>query len=160
IDETPALFRLAPRKDRATRLLTYIGEVIVNGHPLVPNKPPAVPRQPPPVPGGAEAGEGKGPLPRGTRDLFRELGPQKFAGWVLGQRRLLLTDTTFRDAHQSLLATRMRTHDMLRVAPFYAARLADLFSLEMWGGATFDTAMRFLKESSWERLVQLRQRVP
>jgi pyruvate carboxylase len=99
-------------------------------------------------------------LPAGTRDKLRELGPEKFARWVLDQKRLLVTDTTFRDAHQSLLATRMRTHDMLRIAPFYAARLAGLFSLEMWGGATFDTAMRFLKESPWQRLVDLRARIP
>ena len=99
-------------------------------------------------------------LPPGTRDKLRELGPEKFARWVLEQQRLLLTDTTFRDAHQSLLATRMRTYDMLRIAPFYAARTAGLFSLEMWGGATFDTAMRFLKESPWQRLADLRERVP
>src|SRR5207248_8988908 len=79
---------------------------------------------------------------------------------VREQRRLLLTDTTFRDAHQSLLATRMRTYDMLQIAPTYAVRHAGLFSLEMWGGATFDTAMRFLKESPWERLAELRERVP
>src|SRR5262249_40974626 len=72
----------------------------------------------------------------------------------------LLTDTTFRDAHQSLLATRMRTYDMLQIAPVYAQRHAGLFSLEMWGGATFDTAMRFLKESPWDRLGELRERVP
>jgi pyruvate carboxylase len=175
IDETPELFRLPHRQDRATRLLAYIAEVIVNGHPLVPHKPPAVPRMQPPVPDpdpvpvpvpyGAAPGTRSGTaksrmLPRGSRDEFRERGAEKFAAWVQGQKRLLLTDTTFRDAHQSLLATRMRTHDMLRIAPFYAARLADLFSLEMWGGATFDTAMRFLRESPWQRLVQLRERVP
>src|SRR5262249_47885661 len=104
--------------------------------------------------------DGRAPLPRGSRDRFRELGPEKFITWVREQGRLLLTDTTMRDAHQSLLATRLRTHDMLRIAPFYAVRLADLFSLEMWGGATFDAAMRFLKESPWQRLVELRQRVP
>src|SRR6185436_8581639 len=91
---------------------------------------------------------------------LRELGAEKFSRWVLEQQRLLITDTTFRDAHQSLLATRMRTHDMLRVAPYYAARLSGLFSLEMWGGATFDTSMRFLKESPWRRLIDLRERVP
>src|SRR4029077_16842251 len=83
-----------------------------------------------------------------------------FPRWVLDQRRLLLTDTTFRDAHQSLLATRMRTYDMLQIAPFYATDLAQLFSLEMWGGATFDAALRFLKESPWDRLAELRERVP
>jgi pyruvate carboxylase len=91
---------------------------------------------------------------------LRELGPERFARWIKDQRRLLLTDTTFRDAHQSLLATRMRTYDMLQIAPAYAARHASLFSLEMWGGATFDTAMRFLKESPWDRLAQLRERAP
>ena len=91
---------------------------------------------------------------------FTELGPEKFAQWVRDQKRLLLTDTTFRDAHQSLLATRMRTYDMLQIAPVYAARHAGLFSLEMWGGATFDTSMRFLKESPWDRLADLRERVP
>jgi pyruvate carboxylase len=99
-------------------------------------------------------------LPAGTRDKFRELGAEKFSRWVLEQDRLLVTDTTLRDAHQSLLATRMRTHDMLRIAPYYAARLSGLFSLEMWGGATFDTAMRFLKESPWQRLLDLRARIP
>src|SRR5207249_12087136 len=95
--------------------------------------------------------------PAGTRDKFMELGPEKFAQWMREQKRLLLTDTTFRDAHQSLLATRMRTYDMLRIAPYYAAKLSGLFSLEMWGGATFDTAMRFLKESPWDRLADLRE---
>ncbi|HLJ92938.1 MAG TPA: pyruvate carboxylase subunit B, partial [Gemmataceae bacterium] len=98
--------------------------------------------------------------PAGTRDKFHELGPERFAGWVLEQQRLLVTDTTFRDAHQSLLATRMRTADMLHIAPIYAARHAELFSLEMWGGATFDTSMRFLKESPWDRLAELRERIP
>src|SRR5205823_10253336 len=98
--------------------------------------------------------------PPGTRDRFRELGPERFATWVRDQKRLLVTDTTMRDAHQSLLATRMRTFDMLRIAPAYAARHADLFSLEMWGGATFDTAYRFLKESPWDRLAQLRAIIP
>src|SRR5262249_10994148 len=99
-------------------------------------------------------------LPPGTRDKFHELGPERFAAWLRGQKRLLVTDTTMRDAHQSLLATRMRTFDLLRSAPAYAARHADFFSLEMWGGATFDTAYRFLKESPWDRLAQLRERVP
>lgn len=163
IDETPALFKFAKRQDRATRLLSYIGDVIVNGHPLIPSKPTGIPREPVPfpVPEKPQSGTGKGTgLPPGTRDKFRELGAEKFSRWVLQQQHLLLTDTTFRDAHQSLLATRMRTHDMRRIAPFYAARLAGLFSLEMWGGATFDAAMRFLKESPWQRLVDLRSRMP
>src|SRR5262249_30659326 len=152
IDETPELFQLPPRQDRATKLLTYIGEVIVNGHPLIPARPAGIPREPAPVPGGemarwwaGEASPAHHPLiPPGTRDTFPELGPEKFARWVLDQQRLLLTDTTFRDAHQSLLATRMRTYDMLQIAPVYAIHHPGLFSLEMWGGATFDTSMRFL----------------
>ena len=96
----------------------------------------------------------------GTRDTFHELGAGQVRAWVREQQRLLVTDTTFRDAHQSLLATRMRTYDMLRVLPTYAARHAGLFSLEMWGGATFDTAMRFLKESPWDRLADCGPAVP
>ena len=111
---------------------------------------------PSPATGASQAGA----VPPGTRDQFHELGPEKFADGCCEQKRLLLTDTTFRDAHQSLLATRMRTYDMLQIAPYYAARHAGLFSLEMWGGATFDTAMRFLKESPWQRLAELRERIP
>jgi pyruvate carboxylase len=164
IDETPELFKLPHRQDRATKLLTYIAEVIVNGHPEVKKKVAGVPRTPAPVPPltpmPRTQHEGERVVPRGTRDQFLELGPEGFAEWVRGQKRLLVTDTTFRDAHQSLLATRMRTYDMLHVAPFYAHRLNGLFSLEMWGGATFDTAMRFLKESPWDRLAEMRERVP
>jgi pyruvate carboxylase len=154
IDETPALFKLPVRQDRATKILSYIGEVIVNGRPDVARVGGQASSLPLPPPRQA------GSLPHGTRDTFRELGPERFARWVLDQQRLLLTDTTFRDAHQSLLATRMRTYDMLQIAPYYAARLSGLFSLEMWGGATFDTAMRFLQESPWKRLADLRERVP
>ncbi|HZT81845.1 MAG TPA: pyruvate carboxylase, partial [Gemmataceae bacterium] len=166
LDETPELFRLPQRQDRATKLLSYIGEVIVNGQPEVVRlwgdearkKQAAVPRAPvqPPAAGDPLTT----PTPEGTRDRFLQLGPEKFAQWVLGQKRLLVTDTTFRDAHQSLLATRMRTYDMLQIAPAYAERHAGLFSLEMWGGATFDAALRFLRESPWQRLADLRERVP
>src|SRR5262249_7494606 len=116
---------------------------------------------PAPVPpyGPARLPGGEG-VPGGSRDRFLELGPERFSAWVLEQKRLLVTDTTFRDAHQSLLATRMRTYDMLRIAPVYAVRHSGLFSLEMWGGATFDTSMRFLKEDPWARLAELRERVP
>src|SRR5262249_51397143 len=113
---------------------------------------PAAPRSP--------LAAARSPLPPGTRDQFQVLGPEKFAKWIQDQKRLLVTDTTFRDAHQSLLATRVRTHDMLQIAPHYATQLGGLFSLEMWGGATFDTSFRFLKESPWERLAQLRERMP
>ncbi len=169
IDETPSLFELPERQDRASKLLQYIAEVIVNGNAEVRGKPVPTSRQPAPVPYEPEASAtgSKGSKSvadasgsSGTRDKFRELGPEKFAAWVREQKRLLITDTTFRDAHQSLLATRMRTYDMLQIAPVYAVRHAGLFSLEMWGGATFDTAMRFLKESPWDRLTALRERVP
>jgi pyruvate carboxylase len=165
IDETPELFHLTPRLDRATKLLTYLADVIVNGPTEASARGPAaaaVPRAPVPAPGeheGTSQPIAAAPPP-GTRDKFKELGPERFVRWILEQKRLLLTDTTFRDAHQSLLATRLRTYDMLRIAPYYAGRLGGLFSLEMWGGATFDTAMRFLKESPWQRLAEMRRRVP
>src|SRR5262249_49253357 len=137
IAEPPERFELPVRQDRATKLLTYIGEVIVNGISGVPRRAgggsPAVADSS----GGLTLPARQEPIPPGTRDKFHELGPGRFARWVLDQQRLLLTDTTFRDAHQSLLATRMRTYDMLRIAPAYAAEHAGLFSLEMWGGATF-----------------------
>jgi pyruvate carboxylase len=161
LDDTPELFQLRARQDRATKLLSYIGELIVNGNPEVSTKKGEGRKQP--VAMGPHALPEPALLsrpPPGSRDKFRELGSEKFAAWVRAQKRLLVTDTTFRDAHQSLLATRMRTYDMLQIAPAYAARHADLFSLEMWGGATFDAAMRFLKESPWDRLVQLRERTP
>jgi pyruvate carboxylase len=167
LDETPKLFELPARQDRATKVLTYIAEIIVNGHgdanvrALAPaQKKKAIPREPIPVPPYPFSHVSAPPAVPGTRDKFMELGPDRFAQWVRSQKRLLLTDTTFRDAHQSLLATRMRTYDMLRVAPVYASRHAGLFSLEMWGGATFDTALRFLKEDPWERLGELRARIP
>jgi pyruvate carboxylase len=165
IDETQELFQLPARQDRATKLLSYIGEIIVNGHAEVARSPWSVVRSAAPVPALPETAAALGaglpapPLP-GTRTRLDALGPDKFAKWVAGQQPLLLTDTTFRDAHQSLLATRMRTYDMLQIAPVYAARHAGLFSVEMWGGATFDTSMRFLKESPWDRLVELRRRIP
>src|SRR5262249_48274778 len=108
---------------------------------------------------GEKAGGAEG-APPGTRDKFHELGPDRFAAWGLEQEHPPVTDTTFRDAHQSLLATRMRTYDMLQIAPVYAARHPQLLSLEMWGGATFDTSMRFLKEDPWDRLAELRERIP
>ncbi|MFM9026268.1 MAG: pyruvate carboxylase, partial [Planctomycetaceae bacterium] len=156
IDETPALFDFPIRRDRATKVLEYLADVIVNGNPLVKGRAVAARRHPAPMP---EFDRFATP-PAGTRQKLQELGPQKFAAWVRGQKRLLITDTTMRDAHQSLLATRMRTYDMLAVADAYAQLASGLFSLEMWGGATFDTAMRFLKECPWDRLLLLRERIP
>ncbi|MSQ97592.1 MAG: pyruvate carboxylase [Gemmataceae bacterium] len=156
IDETPELFNLPRRRDRATRILTYMAEVIVDGNPTVRDRPVATRREPAPLPELKHIG----PPPDGMRQKLQTLGPQKFASWVRDQKRLLLTDTTMRDAHQSLLATRLRTYDMVAVADTYARLCPELFSLEMWGGATFDTSMRFLYESPWDRLTEMRERVP
>lgn len=156
IDQTPELFQFDPRQNRATRLLTYLAETIVNGNELVNDRPVALRREPAPLP----KVNHDSPIPKGSRDKFQELGPEKFSAWVREQDRLLLTDTTFRDAHQSLLATRMRTYDLLQISDAYARNCSDLFSLEMWGGATFDTTMRFLKECPWQRLADMRERIP
>jgi len=156
IDTTPELFRFPRKRDRATRMLTYLAETIVNGNPETKSRP-----RP------ARLGLARLPKvalksapPAGTRQKLDELGPEGFAQWMLAQKRVLLTDTTMRDAHQSLLATRMRTIDMAAIAPYYAQLLPQLFSVECWGGATFDVAMRFLKEDPWERLAQFREGMP
>jgi pyruvate carboxylase len=156
IDETPDLFHLPKRRNRATKILTYLGEIAVNGNPLVKGLPKATRRLPAPVPS-IEKGK---PLPPGTRDKWKELGSAKFSEWITKQKQLFLTDTTFRDAHQSLLATRFRTRDLVNIAEAYAHHASELFSIEMWGGATFDTSMRFLKECPWQRLADLREKIP
>jgi len=156
IDTTPSLFEFKPRRDRATRLLNYLGDVIVNGNEQVKGRPKpemTLPLIHPEYDHRVEP-------PAGTRDRLRELGPERFCEWVRKEKRLLITDTTFRDAHQSLLAARMRHADMLGCADAVARRLPELFSIEMWGGATFDTAMRFLREDPYMRLRQLRARIP
>ncbi len=156
IDTTPELFRLPRRRDRATKLLTFLAETIVNGNPLVVGRPVAVRTEPAPVPDYPQRSK----PPRGTADIFREEGVDGLTRWIKQQKGLLITDTTMRDAHQSLLATRVRSYDMLQIAPAYAHLAPELFSLEMWGGATFDTSMRFLNESPWQRLADLRATVP
>jgi pyruvate carboxylase len=155
IDETPELLRSVRKRDRATRLLHFIADVIVNGNPEVAGR--AAPAQPvfPRVP----RVNLPAPAP-GTKQKLDELGAERFAGWMLAQERVLITDTSMRDAHQSLLATRFRTHDMAAIAPFYASLLPGLFSVECWGGATFDVAMRFLREDPWARLTEFRTRMP
>ena len=155
IDETPELFNFKQRRDRATKVLTYIADITVNGHPETKGHalPAAHVRDPkPPVL--------RGEPQMGTRNLLEQKGPQAVADWMSQQRQLLITDTTMRDAHQSLLATRMRSRDMIRVAPAYAANLPQLFSVECWGGATFDVAYRFLQECPWQRLRDLRAAMP
>ncbi len=156
IDTSPALFEFKPKRDRATKLLNFLGNTIVNGNPHAKGYKPATLLGTAPLP---DSDRKQAPAP-GTRQLLLKLGPQKFAEWTAKQKRLLVTDTTFRDAHQSLMATRVRTFDMAAVAGAVARRTPELFSLEMWGGATFDTAMRFLNEDPWQRLRLLREKVP
>ncbi len=156
VDSTPELFRFRAPRDRATKVLTYLADVSVNGRPDVKDKIDRARHLPKPI----APPMGQAAPPPGLRQKLQELGPEKFAQWVRAERRLLFTDTTMRDAHQSLLATRVRTYDLLAVADSVARLVPNLFSLEMWGGATFDTSMRFLQEDPWERLVQLRARIP
>ncbi|MED4972670.1 pyruvate carboxylase [Geobacillus kaustophilus NBRC 102445] len=155
IDTTPELFVFPRRKDRGTKMLTYIGTVTVNGFPGIGKKKKPV-FDKPRVPKVSQTE----PIPAGTKQILDGRGPEGLVRWIQEQPRVLLTDTTFRDAHQSLLATRVRTIDLLRIAEPTARLLPNLFSLEMWGGATFDVAYRFLKEDPWDRLLKLRERIP
>jgi len=155
IDTTPGLFDFKKRLDRATKILTYIADISVNGHPETAGRPRPPAQARPPRPPEAKAA----PAP-GTRQLLETKGPQAVADWMAAQTRLLITDTTMRDGHQSLLATRMRSIDMARAAPAYAANLPGLFSVEAWGGATFDVAYRFLQECPWQRLRDIRAGLP
>ena len=157
IDTHPELFEFTPKRDRATKILTYLADVSLNRRSDVKGKIDEKRKLPRPV---VPKFDKTAAPPPGTRTRLLEEGPDQFCEWVLKQKPLLLTDTTMRDAHQSLLATRVRTFDMLRIADFMAHKVSNLFSLECWGGATFDTAMRFLQEDPWDRLARLRERVP
>lgn len=156
IDETPELFEQVKRQDRATKLLNYLGDVTVNGHPETRGRPkpnPAAAAPIVPFMNGA-------PIPDGSKQRFDSLGAEGFSRWMREQKQVLVTDTTMRDAHQSLLATRMRTNDIAAIAGTYARALPQLLSLECWGGATFDVSMRFLTEDPWERLSLVREGAP
>lgn len=156
IDTTPALFDFKRRQDRATKLLTYIADVTVNGHPEVRDRPrppadaaaPVVPEYEPLI------------VVEGSKQILDRDGPKGLARWMKARTEVLFTDTTMRDAHQSLLATRMRSFDITRIAQAYSRGLPNLFSLECWGGATFDVSMRFLNEDPWERLAAVREGAP
>ncbi len=154
IDTTPELFDFPKRQDRGTKMLTYIGNVTVNGFPGVEKhkKPvfdePIIPKV------------NKLPLIAGTKNILEKQGADGLVEWIKTQKEVLVTDTTFRDAHQSLLATRIRSNDILNIAEPTSKLLPNLFSMEMWGGATFDVAYRFLNEDPWVRLEKLRKRVP
>ena len=158
LDNHPEVFDLRIKKDRANKILNYIGDIIVNGYPGIKQENSLNFRdlRDPEVP---EISYGQ-QHPRGTRDIFREKGPQGLAQWARDHKQILVTDTTMRDAHQSLVATRFRTYDLDRIAEATAHLGGGLFSLEMWGGATFDVSMRFLHEDPWERLDRLRTKIP
>lgn len=151
----PELFEYGQPRDRATKILGYLAEVTVNDPHGVKEKQSAEPVRSADLPATQD-----GPAPDGSRGLLGKLGPSAFIEWIRKNPRLLLTDTTMRDAHQSLFATRLRSRDIYRAAPYYAAHANSLFSLEVWGGATFDTCMRFLKEDPWHRLREIRRLVP
>ena len=157
IKERPHLLQPPNWRDRGTKMLRYLAEVIVNENPDVRKRNPNVVFLEPKVP---QVGE-DAVLPQGSRDRLKEMGREAFVQWLREEPKVQFTDTTFRDAHQSLLATRMRTYDMMQVArPFAVRHGGDVFSMEVWGGATFDVAMRFLKEDPWDRLAQFRKAMP
>jgi pyruvate carboxylase len=157
IKDNPALVAPPNWRDRSTKMLRYLAEVIVNDNPDVKYKDEHKVFLDPVVP----AFDEWAPMPKGTRDRLKKLGRDEFVQWLKAEPSIQYTDTTFRDAHQSLLATRMRTYDMLKVARSYAHHHSDsVFSMEVWGGATFDVALRFLKECPWQRLELLREAIP
>ena len=155
IQENESLFNIAKGRDRGTKTLRYLADINVNGNPNVkffdPNKSFRKAKVP---------GFSSGPYPQGTKDLLTTLGREKFIAYVKEEKRIFYTDTTFRDGHQSLLATRMRSSDMLKVAESFARSHPEVFSMEVWGGATFDVCLRFLRESPWMRLAQIREAIP
>jgi pyruvate carboxylase len=156
IEDHPELFHMKRYLNRATKLLNYLGEVAVNGNPSVKKIDPSIVFRTPVVPEFDRRGE----APAGTKQILDVHGPEGLSNWIKDQKQILFTDTTLRDAHQSLLATRMRTTDMLQVAEGFAKNHPNVFSMEMWGGATFDVTMRFLHENPWDRLKEIRKAVP
>jgi len=156
IEKHPELFRFKKPRDQGTRILLYLANIKVNGNPDVKSYDPQKKFRLPRIP----AFDKYGPYPEGTKNRLNRLGREGFINWLMKEKAVQITDTTFRDAHQSLLATRLRTLDMIAVAEGYAKNNAGLFSMEMWGGATFDVAMRFLHESPWHRLKLIREAMP
>ncbi|CAN5192865.1 pyruvate carboxylase [soil metagenome] len=156
IKDTPELFIIREPRNRATKLVKFLGDITVNGNPDVKIIEPTKRFILPGIPKYNEYED----YPKGTKDLLTEYGPEKFSKWLKDQDKVQITDTTMRDAHQSLLATRMRTYDMLKVAEGFAKNHPQTFSMEVWGGATFDVCLRFLKENPWERLQLLRKAMP
>lgn len=156
IGEHKELFDSRKSLDRGTKILSYLGEISVNGHPDVLLKNENIKFEKPEIP----YADYHGDCPKGTKDLLTEIGPDEFSKWLKAEKKIHYTDTTFRDAHQSLLATRVRTLDMLKVAEGFARNHPQTFSMEAWGGATFDVCLRFLNEDPWSRLQKLRKAIP
>ena len=156
IKEHPELFEIRKSRNRATKMVKFLGDITVNGNEDVKRIDSNTTFIKPVTP----TFNNQIPYPKGTKDLLTELGPEKFSQWLLREKQVHFTDTTMRDAHQSLLATRMRTFDMLKVAEGFARNHPEVFSMEVWGGATFDVCMRFLKENPWERLRLMRKSMP
>ncbi|ASZ12818.1 pyruvate carboxylase [Chitinophaga pendula] len=156
LEQYPELFKLEPIRDRATRTLMYLADVTVNGHPDVKVKDATRKFRVPQIP----AFNAQAPVPPGSKQQLEKLGRDDFARWLRDEKPVYFTDTTYRDAHQSLLATRVRTKDIMAVAEGYARHNPQLFSMEVWGGATFDVSMRFLHECPWRRLQQIRKAMP
>ena len=155
VDTNKNIYNFKPKKDRASKIISYLGDIIVNGHPDIVGRTKNINLADPVVPNYE--------INNNSKDYVSELkrlGPEKFCQKIKNTRHTLITDTTMRDAHQSLLATRMRTDDIVNIASFYSNNLSDLFSIECWGGATFDTSMRFLKEDPWDRLAKLNKQAP
>ena len=156
IEDHPELFNFPRRYDRGTRILSYLADVAVNGNPSVKEIQKGKVFREPKVP----AYDKYGKFPEGTKDKLTQLGREGFVNWLKEEKPIHFTDTTFRDGHQSLLATRVRTIDMLKVAEGFAKNHPNIFSMEVWGGATFDVCMRFLDENPWDRLKSFRQAMP
>ena len=156
LESHPELYDVSAHQDRGTKTLRYLAKVIVNGNPDVKEFDPDRHFRMPVIPPFDKLAD----YPEGTKNLLDKLGADGFVQWVKDQNHILYTDTTLRDAHQSLLATRVRTKDMLKIAEGFAKNHSQLFSLEMWGGATFDVSMRFLHECPWQRLQLLREAIP
>jgi pyruvate carboxylase len=155
IQEHPELFQFSERQDRGTRMLKFLADVTVNGNPDVKVKEGHREFEKPVIPVTSLDS-----YPKGTKDMLNEMGPDKFSEWLRNENKIQYTDTTLRDGHQSLLATRMRTHDMLKVSEAFAKLHPQTFSMEVWGGATFDVCIRFLREDPWQRLAMLRKAIP
>ena len=156
LQQHPELFQIRKEQDRGTRILRYLADISINGHPDIAKPDQGKKFEKPIVP----FFDNKAPMPAGIKQMLDEKGPDEVSKWLLNEKKIYYTDTTFRDAHQSLLATRVRTIDILKVAGSFAQNFPQTFSMEVWGGATFDVCMRFLYEDPWQRLQFIRKAVP